>query len=448
MSNYANLLSRVVGVPLLIEQDKADAILAVLGERAGFEVLPSAKEAREAEAMAAAERQNMLDSAAREAGVRVERTDAGYTLAGGVAVVPIMGSLVQRRTGMDAMSGMQSYGSLQAMLSDAADNPRVHTILLEVDSPGGEVAGVFDLADYMESLRDKKRLVAHANERAASAAYLLAATAGEVYLSRTARAGSIGVVTSHVDRSGQLAKQGVVVTHIYAGEHKVDGSPTGPLSPAIKANIQAEIDDTYALFTSTVDRLRKTQVGAARATKAAILTGKAAVDAGLADGVEPFNATFSRLVREQGRRPEASTKETKQMSAEQIPNPQAAAPTAPTATSEAVVPVTAVAADPKLTERARMSAILGHAEAAGRDELAKHLAFNTDMSAEAAAAVLAVSPKVAAPAAPAANTDTGLDRAMRAAGTPGIINEAEVANLGSPKAADPWAAAVKTLGGK
>jgi len=448
--SYARIVEQMVGVPLLVEQSKADAILAVLSTRAGFDVTPDAEATRERMAAEVEMRREMIESAARETGVRVEYADAGYTRAGGVAVIPVMGTLVQRRLGMEALSGMASYASLQTMLSAAAADSQAHTILLEVDSPGGQVAGVFDLSAYIEGLRGRKRIVAYANELAASAAYLIAASASEVVASRTSRLGSIGVVVTHIDRSKQLEKQGVAVTHIYAGEKKVDGSPVLPLPDDVKAEIQAEVDSTYALFTSEVDRLRNAQAGAARATKAGILTGQSAVDAGLADRVEPFSATFTRLVRENGQaeKPAQAASRMESHDMPEVTDPQAAAPAVPEPIAAAAVPVVAEAKpDAVAAERARISAILEHPEAAGRDALARHLAFKTAMSAEDAGAMLAVSEKKTEGTAPSAASDTALDRNMRQAGTPGIVSDTEVANSATATAGA-WDSTITQFGGK
>lgn len=456
--NASLILSRMLGEPLLIEQGKADAILAVLAPRAGYDVLPSAEAMRQHEAAEAELRHEMVAGAARSIGLSAEQSDNGYARVGGVAVVPVLGTLVQRRLGMEAMSGMQSYATTSAMLAAAATDPSVHTVLLEVDSPGGEVSGVFALSEQIEAMRGKRRVVAYANERAASAAYLLAASASEVVANETSRLGSIGVVVTHVDRSKQLERQGLVVTHVYAGEKKVDGSPAAPLSDRARAELQGDVDSLYQMFTSRVDSLRGMRSGAAAATKAGILGGNAAVKAGLADRVESFSATLARLVRDSGREAAPTPRtETTRMS-DPVESPQNPASAAPSPAATAPVPVneqiTAAATakqhgvpEAVANERARMAAILESPEAAGRETLARHLAFKSDMTAEAAAAVLAAAPKEVAPATPAA-TASPLQAAMRAAGTPGIVGDVSEAASTNPAAADPWAAAVTKFGGK
>jgi ClpP class serine protease len=102
------------------------------------------------------------------------------------------------------------------------DDGQVKGIALVVDSPGGEVAGNFDLVDKMFARRDEKEVRAYAAESMYSAAYSIGSVASKIIVSRTGGVGSIGVVTGHVDMSGALEQRGFKVTFIYFGKHKVD----------------------------------------------------------------------------------------------------------------------------------------------------------------------------------------------------------------------------------
>ena len=74
----------------------------------------------------------------------------------GVAVIGVSGTLVKKASWLDAVSGMQSYESIRADFQDAVRDPRIQGILLDVDSPGGEVGGLFDLADEIYNARAEK----------------------------------------------------------------------------------------------------------------------------------------------------------------------------------------------------------------------------------------------------------------------------------------------------
>jgi len=158
---------------------------------------------------------------------------------------------------------------------------------LEIDSFGGEVAGVFDLADRIRAVRASKPVWAFVAEHAFSAGYALASQADRILLPRTGAVGSIGVVVMHADLSGQLDQAGVRVTLVHAGSHKIDANPYAPLPADIQSDIQREIDVLRFLFAETVAAGRGVRLSqeAALATEAASFRGAEAVASGLADEV-------------------------------------------------------------------------------------------------------------------------------------------------------------------
>ncbi len=166
---------------------------------------------------------------------------------------------------------------------------------MEIDSFGGEVAGVFDLADRIRAIRGTKPVWAFVAEHAFSAGYALASQADRILLPRTGAVGSIGVVVMHADLSGQLDQDGVRVTLIHSGQHKVDGNPYKPLPENVRDDIQREIDVLRFLFTETVatGRAGRLTQDAALATEAATYRGTGAVAAGLADEVTDLVRGFA-----------------------------------------------------------------------------------------------------------------------------------------------------------
>ena len=255
-----HLASRLYGTPLLIARAKLDVILAVLGSRIG---LPDA------------ETQMALPS---------PRAATPFVPVG-IAVIPVHGTLVRRSGGVDAASGLMSYGELGARLDVALADPHVDGILLDIDSPGGEAGGVFELARRIGAANKMKPVWAHANDSAYSAAYAIASAASRLTLSQTAGVGSIGVIALHVDQSVKDAKDGVTYTAIYAGSHKNDFSPHAPLSPEAVTTLQSEVDRLYGLFVDHVALMRGLDSEVIRAMEAGLVFGDAAVAAGLADAV-------------------------------------------------------------------------------------------------------------------------------------------------------------------
>jgi signal peptide peptidase SppA len=256
----SHVAARVFNTPLLIHRPKLDVILAVLGPRIG---LPEAQ------------------LAAAHASARSEPTPTRR----GIAVIPIHGTLVRRAGGLDALSGLTSYEAIDATLTAALNDATVEAIVLDVDSPGGEAAGVFDLADRIRAARDTKSIVAVANDAAFSAAYALASAASHVFVTRTGGVGSIGVIALHVDQSRKDAAEGLRYTPIFAGRHKNDGSPHEALGDDALATIQAEVDRLHGLLVATVAGQRGLDAKAVRGTEARLFFGDDAVAAGLADRV-------------------------------------------------------------------------------------------------------------------------------------------------------------------
>src|SRR5690606_12857618 len=128
----------------------------------------------------------------------------------------------------------------------------------ELDSPGGEVGGLFDLVDRLTALREEagKPLWAVASESALSAGFAIASAADRLYVTRTGEVGPVGVVAIHVDESLADAMAGLKWTLIHAGRKKVDGNPHEPLSAEAFANIQADVDALHAELVGLIARNR------------------------------------------------------------------------------------------------------------------------------------------------------------------------------------------------
>lgn len=267
------LASRLFGTPLLIHRPKLDVILSVVGQRIGMADVPAMP---------------MMDLAAFQRPPIASAPE-------GIAVIPIHGSLVKRSLGMEAASGLTSYGEIANMLDAALADTQVSGILLDIDSPGGEASGSFELARRVREVAAQKPVWAVANDAAYSAAYAIAASAQRLFVTETGGVGSIGVIALHVDQSVKDAKDGYHFTAIMAGAHKNDYSPHEPLSDAAKTELQGEVDRLYAIFTEHVAAMRGMDLAAVRATEAGLFFGTNAVAQGLADGVQTLDATLSQF---------------------------------------------------------------------------------------------------------------------------------------------------------
>ncbi|MBW4089906.1 MAG: S49 family peptidase [Proteobacteria bacterium] len=267
--------------------DKAEIVMAALGERFGITHLmrPNGQQV----ALAAP----MMFMGGEDEGREPRR---GYDIVAGVAVVQVDGTLVHKNGTLRPYSGMTGYDGIRLNVLQALEDPKVKGIMLDIDSPGGECAGLFDLVDTIRAVDARKPVWAALNECAASAAYAIASAARRVTIPRTGVAGSIGVVWMHVDFSQALTDAGIAVTLLQFGAKKTDGNEFAPLAKEAAASIQADIDASGTLFVNTVARNRKMQAAAVKATEAGTFMGAAAVKAGLADVVMAPDAALHAFV--------------------------------------------------------------------------------------------------------------------------------------------------------
>ena len=291
---HARIAARAFNTPLLVEPTKAMAFLSGLGPRIlGRRVeMVDSDGASDGTAYLPA-RASILAGSLTES--LQHNGDAPYPIVDGIAVIEIAGVLIHRGSWIGQSSGQTSYEGISAQIEAAASDPSVRGLALEIDSFGGEVAGVFDLADQIRAVRANKPVWAFVAEHAFSAGYALASQADRILLPRTGAVGSIGVVVMHADLSGQLDQDGVRVTLIHSGQHKVEGNPYEPLPEAVRDDIQREIDVLRFLFAETVaaGRAGRLSQEAALVTEAATYRGTDAVAAGLADEVTDLARGFA-----------------------------------------------------------------------------------------------------------------------------------------------------------
>lgn len=216
-----------------------------------------------------------------------------YDVVNGVAVIVVSGILVHERTWF---WGETDYASISKAIVAAVQDAEVEAIVLLVKSPGGEVAGCFDLADGIYGLRGIKPIWAILDEYAYSAAYALACAADRIIVPRTGGTGSIGVITMHMDVTKMLEQWGVKVTTIQFGARKSDSYPTTPLSDEARASLQADCDVMGGMFVDLVARNRGLSATKVRGTEAACFLGAAGVEQGLADAVMAPDAAFLSLL--------------------------------------------------------------------------------------------------------------------------------------------------------
>ncbi len=300
---HAQIAARAFNTPLLVEPSKAVAFLSGLGPRIlGGNVALNGDLSAEASSMHSPALPSQPRASLLAGGLVQEARESGvapFAVVDGIAIVEIAGVLVHRGGWIGNSSGQTSYEGIAAQIEAADTDTAIRAVALEIDSFGGEIAGVFDLADRIRALRRSKPVWAFVAEHAFSAGYALAAQADRILLPRTGSVGSIGVLVMHADLSRKLDQEGVAVTLVHSGLRKVDANPYEPLPAPVQASIQSEIDGLRLLFAQTVEagRAGRLTADAALVTEAACYRGADAVAAGLADEVTDLASGFAAFRR-------------------------------------------------------------------------------------------------------------------------------------------------------
>lgn len=349
-----------------------------------------------------------------------------YNVKDGILHIPVKGVLLHN-FGYQYFDYATGYVYIEHAVKRGLADKNVKGIALVIDSPGGEVAGCFNLVDKIYDWRGEKPIRAFAAESAYSAAYAVASAADTITVSKTGGVGSIGVVTSHVDVSKMMDEWGYKITFIFAGKHKVDGNPYEPLKPEVKERIQARIDELYAIFVSTVARNRKMDEKAVRATEALTFTASEATSNGLADNVGDLSDSIAAFAVEL-----ALDDGDDHMAGE---NKDAAASTVDVEKVKAEARAEGKAEGLKeggVAMQNRISAIFELPEAKTRPAAANMLAFDTDKTPEECAKSLAKLPEEKAAATDDDAAGDGKKENETAKGFTAVMNGGKNPDIGHP----------------
>lgn len=357
-----------------------------------------------------------------------------YVVKNGVLQIPISGVLLNRFS-FQFGRWATGYQYIERAFNRGMADQNVRAIALIVDSPGGEVAGNFELVEKMVGRRGEKPVKAFANDHAYSAAYSISTAADEIVMTRSGGVGSVGVVVAHVEYAEMLKDAGIKITFIYAGKHKVEGNPYEKLSEGAKGRIQARVDRIYGEFVSLVAKNRDMDEEAVRDTEALTYDASDAVEVGFADRVGAFEEEMAAFSGE------ADDTESELMTTK-TEAPAAAKPEDGQTITQAQhdQAVSAAKAEGAQEQLTRINAILDSDEAKARPKAALAAALKTSMGAQEAIGFLGTLPeeKAEAPApAPVApkGANTAFNAAMSSTGDTqvGTTPEPEGENGSDPK---------------
>jgi signal peptide peptidase SppA len=217
---------------------------------------------------------------------------------GNVAVITIHGPTSNESSYWDSYDKAATYPAIREALLAAANDDQVDNIILDINSGGGAVSGVADVASLVRQVNDNyKTVTAFTDGNMMSAAYWIGSSADKVYASQIAGTGSIGVIATHMDLSKMMEQQGIKPTVMRAGKYKALANPMEPLTEAAKQQMQDGLDAVYGTFVQHVADMRGVDYKTADDTMAQgrVFYGDAGVKAGLVDGITTFDGLMSKL---------------------------------------------------------------------------------------------------------------------------------------------------------
>ena len=285
--NHQLLVAEYLATPWALMPERLSAVTAVIARWSG--------DARASD--------EVMHSVAADRNARDARRQASVSNSGGgIAVLPLYGIVTQRGNMLDDVSGPGTASTQQFsnLLRAALQDETVSQILIDIDSPGGSVYGVAELADEIVSARAQKPVVAIANSLAASAAYWIGCSASEFYVTPGGEVGSIGVWQAHQDYSKAMDEAGVKTTLISAGKFKVEGNPYAPLDEEAQGFMQSRVDDYYAAFTKAVAKGRGVPISQVRdgMGQGRVLGADAALASSMVDGIATFEDVVKKMRRD------------------------------------------------------------------------------------------------------------------------------------------------------
>lgn len=219
-----------------------------------------------------------------------------YQVHEGIAIIEMKGPLVARTTWMSRYLGAMSYEDLRAQFVEALVDDEVEHILIDADTPGGQINGLGELAGLLTKIKEIKPIDTYVAGGLLSAGYWVGVTTNRIYASETAFIGSIGVVVTHTSYETMLDKAGIKVTKIKSGAKKQVGSSEKDLSAEDKKYLQGQVDDLFELFKGHV--LKNRPAVSHETFDGSEYVADKALAMGLVDRVMTFDDVLAHIVNQ------------------------------------------------------------------------------------------------------------------------------------------------------
>ena len=269
-----------------------------LGTQSAYDALMFA-EVQKVKAMATPDYKAWFDDDEDEDEVKDPNGHFLLSVQGDVGVLAISGSLVNGNSGFARYFGVTGYNDIREALAKAVANPRVKSILLNVNSGGGHVAGCHETAQLIQRVDKLKPIVTYTGGSMMSAALWLGSSGRQIIAAETAQVGSIGVMTVHQSHARQLKEEGVDVKVIRAGTEKCLANPYEELSEKAQAKLTANAEYLYGIFMGHVANARGANMSVADAAygQGREFFGEQAKSIGLVDVVGTYEEAFMRATK-------------------------------------------------------------------------------------------------------------------------------------------------------
>jgi signal peptide peptidase SppA len=380
----------------------------------------------------------------------------------GTAVLDIRGPLFRYRSIWTWLLGGTAIEDASLDLHAALDDPAVKSIVLAINSPGGQIDGINEFANMVRAANAVKPVTAYVDGMAASGAYWLASAAGRIVADETAQLGSIGVLATVVDDSAVDERRGVKRFDVISSQSPL--KRTDPATDEGREQLQTMVDQMAQVFIEHVAAFRGTSAErvASAYGRGAVLSARAAISVGMADALGSLEGLIGRgdqtaPIRDirdvPGLRVESPKSNKVKLAApfdegeleeddtDLTNNPGCNCPEGDCSCDDesdesqgteqepddSSVPESEGDLMTPTEDRQRIAAILTCEEARGRDDLARMLALETNHSVDAAKKLLLAAP--AAPAKPA----NALEARMSQIPNP-VVGVAEKPDQDSPAA--------------
>ena len=208
--------------------------------------------------------------------------DASLEMESTVAVIPLHGTIGKHVSPLERMFGAVDVDEAGAVIAEAAADESIDRIVLDINSPGGTITGVPELAKTIREATEIKEVIAFTDDLMASAAYWLGSQTDAIYSTMSAEVGSVGVYMALLDESEAMAMDGVKVNAIHSGAFKLAGASFKPLEDAEREMFQADVEKWHDRFKADVNIRRNVD---AQFMEGQTFDGDDAARFGLTDGV-------------------------------------------------------------------------------------------------------------------------------------------------------------------